>query len=279
MPASPAALLHPGLGLLLVLVGAMGSSAVEPSQPTQVQAARAAYAAALWDEGQAAMRVGQTAKAVSLYQQSLAADPSLIRNHLSLAAAYVEMEQPDQACVHLASYLHSFPGHTVVRAHFAELLLKLERLDEARVQFERFAADCPNRDEKDLKQLIHCHSRLMEIADAAEDEYGQHLHRGIGLFLLARQRSGADLADGESAPEALLCKAAAELTQARLQRPDQARPSWYLYQVWSRLGRRQPALRNLRDAEEAAPFSELSVAEQDGLALAERREQDHGVRK
>ena len=29
----------------------------------------------------------------------------------------------------------------------------------------------------------------MEIAEAGEDEYGEHLHRGIGLSLLARQRA------------------------------------------------------------------------------------------
>jgi tetratricopeptide (TPR) repeat protein len=225
------------------------------------------------------MRVGQVAKAIRFYEQSLAADPGMVRNHLSLAAAYLEAEEPDQACNHLSSYLNYYPAHGAVRVHYAELLMKLERLNEARAEFERFVADCPNRDANDLKQLIHCHSRLMEIAEGSGDEYAEHLHRGIGLFLLAKQRLTGGSPDAELVPEALLCKAAAELTQARLQRPDQARPSWYLYQVWSRLGRRQPAVRSLRDADEASPFSDLTVAEQNGLALAQRTEQDHGMAK
>ena len=119
----------------------------------------------------------------------------------------------------------------------------------------------------------------MEIAETLEDEYGEHLHRGIGLFLLAKQRSVAGTADEEMPPEGLLCKAAAELTQARLRRPDQARPSWYLYLVWSKLGRREPALRHLREADEAAPFCDLSLAEQHQLTLACRNVQSHGLPK
>jgi hypothetical protein len=55
---------------------------------------------------------------------------------------------------------------------------------------------------------------------------------------------------------------------ARLQAPDQARPCWYLYEVWSRLAQRQPALRHLREADMAAPFSYLTPAEKRNLRLA-----------
>ncbi len=276
MPASSTRVARLGILTAAILGAATWTSAAPPAPP---QAARSDYARQLWDQGQAAMRVGQVKAAIDFYQQSLAADPGMVRNHLSLAAAYLEAGEPESSCVHLASYLHYYPEHVVVRVHYAELLLRLERLTEAREQYERFADDCPGRDGNDLKQLIHCHSRLMEIAEAVDDEYGRRLHRGIGLLLLAKERAAAGDWGDDQPPEALLCKAAAELTQARLERPDQARPSWYLYQVWSKLGRRQPALRSLREADEAAPFSELSPAEQTALAMARQREGDHEIRK
>ena len=61
--------------------------------------------------------------------------------------------------------------------------------------------------------------------------------------------------------ESLLCKAAGELILARRERPDEARPCWYLFEVWSQLAQRQPAARWLRAAEDAAPFSYLTPAE------------------
>jgi tetratricopeptide (TPR) repeat protein len=264
--------------LCVCLVSAAGLAATSfAAPPTPV--AQTEHARRLWGQGQAAMRVGQVEKAIEFYHQCLAADPGMVRTYLSLAAAYLEIDRPDGASVHLGTYLHFCPEHLTVRAHYAELLMKLDKLPEARDQFERFADDSPARDANDLKQLIHCHSRLMEIAEVEEDEYGQHLHRGIGLFLLAKHRGSAGTAGDETPPEGLLCKAAAELTRARLERPDQARPSWYLYQVWSRLGRRQPALRHLRDADDAAPFSALTPAEQTALALACRKEHDRGLRR
>jgi hypothetical protein len=156
----------------------------------------------------------------------------------------------------------------VVRAHYAELLLRLHHETEARGEFERFAADCPGRTVAHLKQLIHCHSRLMEIAEAENRDYEEHLHRGIGLYLLARQHANLEEATGEMSEESLLCKAAAELTMAHTQHPDRAQPSWYLYEVWSRLDQQKTALRCLHDADAAAPFSYLTSAEQSALQLA-----------
>jgi tetratricopeptide (TPR) repeat protein len=165
--------------------------------------------------------------------------------------------------------LASFPEHHVVRANYAELLLRLHRTAEARAQFERFVADVQD-DPQLAKHLVHCHSRLMEIAQEEGDDYAEHLHRGIGLYLLARERAELpdDVTEDELTVEAVLCKAAGELTVARMARRDEARPCWYLYAVWSSLGQRQPALRHLRLADALAPFSDLTPAEKRDLALA-----------
>ena len=56
-------------------------------------------------------------------------------------------------------------------------------------QFERFVADIQDNQDLAGQHLVHCHSRLMEIARAAEDAYSEHLNRGIGLYLVAVQRN------------------------------------------------------------------------------------------
>ena len=64
-----------------------------------------------------------------------------------------------------------------------------------------------------------------------------------------------------------------ELALARLVRPDEARPCWYLYEVWSSLAQRQPAQRWLREADNWAPFSFLTPTEYRELQLTRQREQ------
>jgi tetratricopeptide (TPR) repeat protein len=239
----------------------------------------AALARQLWEQGQEAMRLSRTDEALRCYRASLDADPTFFRNHLSLAAAYLDQRDLERACPHFALYLQACPDHLIVRAHYAELLLRLNRPDEARAEFARFVADAQEQAEQFARQLIHCHSRLMEIAETAEDEYAEHLHRGIGLFLLARQQQASRDEDPSPCPESLLCRAAAELTLARVEKPDEAQPSWYLYEVWSRLAQRHAALRCLHDADQAAPFSYLTPTEQAGLALACRRHQPQTLPK
>ncbi len=255
--------------LCLLAGGAAAGAAPEP-----LPAARQ-----LWEQGQAAMSQGQADRAIRLYEQSLEVDPTFARNHLSLAAAYLDKGDAEGACPHMGRYLEAHPEHLVVRAHYAELLLRLERPEEARAEFERCAADAQEQQEGLSRELIHCHSRLMELAQAEEDAYAEHLHRGIGLFLLACDRSADQGAEDDLTAEGLLCRAAAELTLARVERPEEARPCWYLYEVWSRLAQRRPALRCLRAAEEAAPFSYLTPAEQARLALATSRREPPPLRK
>jgi hypothetical protein len=212
-------------------------------------------------------------------ERPTAAEQALAVNHLGLAATCLEKGDEAGALPHLAHYLTANPDHLVVRAHYAELLLRLHHDAEARCEFERFAFECPGRTSAHLKQLIHCHSRLMEIAEAENKDYEEHLHRGIGLYLLARQHAGLEADNGEVSTESLLCKSAAELTLAHTQHPDRAQPNWYLYEVWSRLDQQKTALRCLREADSTAPFSYLTPAEQFALQLACRLHEPLSLRK
>ena len=229
----------------------------------------ATLARQLWVQGQEAMREGKPDEAIRFYEQSLAADAGQQRTHLSLAAAYIQQGDEAGPSSIWPSTSAAFPEHHVVRTHYAELLLRLHRPREARSQFERFIADVQDDPELGPKHLVHCHSRLMEIAEDEGDEYAEHLHRGIGLYLLGCERAGLpDPEEGDLSVESVLCKAAGELTMAHLARRDEARPCWYLYAVWSRLDQRQPALRHLREADATAPFSYLTPAEKRDLELA-----------
>ncbi|HEY7424733.1 MAG TPA: tetratricopeptide repeat protein [Gemmataceae bacterium] len=253
---------------------------IPPSPSEEEKEKEKPAALANWKKGQQALLEGQTKQAIALFQRSLEQDADLVCNHLSLAAAYLASGQEEQAAGHLDRYLQAQPEHYVVRGQYAELLLRLDRLDDAREQFERFEADIQDHETLAQQHMIHCHSQLMDIAATIEDEYARHLHRGIGLYWLARQRAELTSEDDDRlSSEGLLCQAASELVQARRERPDEARPCWYLHQVWSRLGQRQPATRWLRAAENAAPFSYLTPAEQRSLHLACRRQADDGSRK
>jgi hypothetical protein len=159
-----------------------------------------------------------------------------------------------------------------MRCRYADLLLEHKQVKEARQEMELFVSDAQEMGDAALKHLIHTHSRLMEVAQAEQDEYAEHLHRGIGLCLLARQRAALAEPDGELSCEGLLCKAAGELAVARRLRPAEARPCWYLYLVWSRLAQRHPALRWLNAARERAPLSVLTPCERRGLELALRHD-------
>jgi tetratricopeptide (TPR) repeat protein len=263
---------HHACLLLALLLSAPPTRAAEPVAVSPGLAS--------WQKGQQAMLEGHTAEAIAAFQKSLAQDPTLVRNHLSLAAAHLALGQDEQAAVQLERYLQAQPDHFLVRSQYAELLRRLDRPADARVQLERLEADLQDLDAPAHQHLVRCHSRLMEIAEAAEDEYGLHLHRGIGLYWLARQRAALpDAGDGELSSEGLLFQAASEFALARLARPDEARPCWYLYEVWSRLGQRQPATRWLRAAQNAAPFSHLTPVEKRNLFLACRRHADEGSHK
>jgi hypothetical protein len=192
------------------------------------------------------------------------------RGTATVPQTQVRQAEPDQVRQTLAEYVAQNPDDVVMRIRYAELLLKLHCVEEAAAEFERAIGTAQEGTPPQLKLLIHCHSRLMELAMARDDEYGERLHRGIGLYHLAR-RCGTDSVERDKLnEEGLLCQAAAELSLARLREPGEARPCLYLYEVWSRLGQARPARCNLLRAEEVSVFASLTAFERCRLHLASR---------
>ncbi|HYV35199.1 MAG TPA: hypothetical protein VE988_05815 [Gemmataceae bacterium] len=204
---------------------------------------------------------------IGFFEPSLAAQADPPRSHLSQAAAHLEKGEEIAASEHLAKYLADHPEHFEVRVHYAELLLHQAKLTVAQQQFLLAIAAAQELGDKTLRLQVRCHSLLMEIADALDDDYALHLHRGIGLYLLALERAKLPDGAGKLPVEGLLCRAAGELAQARVERPAEAQPCWYLHLVWYTLGQQGPAAKWLERARAAAPFSQLTCCEQRGLQL------------
>ena len=236
-----------------------------PTEPTE----EPSVALKLWEKGQEALLNSKTQEAVAFFQRSLKLDPLLACNYLSLAAAYADQGEDELEALQLEHYLRLQPEHHVIRKQLADIRLRLRQPAEAHALLERFVSDIQDLTELATDHLVISHSKLAKIAELEEDSYNAHLHRGIGLFRLALQQAGVETSDKMNI-EGLLCRAAGELTQARLNRPEEARPNWYLYEVWTRLAQNQPAQRALRAAESAAPFSYLTPAEQRLMNLALR---------
>lgn len=233
----------------------------------QAQSGRAA-AEQLWKQGQDALERGELATAERHYTQSLAIDPTLVRCYLSLASIHLGRDDLEGAARHLAGYLNLQPDQRLIRMRFADLLLRTRRVEEARAQYHRCIADTQTQAGASGSHLIHCHRRLMEIAEVQKDYYHEHLHRGVGLYLLARERATAPVGKQTLPVEGILFKAVAELHLAQVARSTEARPCWYLHEAWVSLGQRQQAQRWLRAAVGAEQASDLTPAESGKLHLA-----------
>jgi hypothetical protein len=192
-------------------------------------------------------------------------------DYLVLAATCIEKGDSSTAVEHLKRHVAAHPDQIMIRAYLAEILFKLKRLPDAHRHFEQFVFDAEDSTGPPRKHIVHCHTRLMEISRERKDDYGEHLYRGIGFVLLARQLDSTLAAEAEPGfRERLLCKASVELTKANKLRPEEPRPSWYLYEVWTKLDQPRSAEKALKKTKSLALLSPLPPAEQRALTLAFR---------
>lgn len=181
-------------------------------------------------------------------------------DHLTKASVCLEKSDEEGAIRHLAAHVQKFPDQIMIRASLAELLFKRRQLPVARIHFEEFVVHAQATTGAANHQLVHAHMRLMAIAQASGDSYAESLHRGIGFVLLARKMAEGLDEPEEGFREKVLCRAATELTKARTARPEEARPSCYLHEVYRHLEQPRPAERSLREAAKA--LSTLTPSEQ-----------------
>jgi tetratricopeptide (TPR) repeat protein len=173
---------------------------------------------------------------------------------LARAAACLDRGDDAAAAGHLAEHVKTHPDEVMTRAMLAELLFRLGRHPAARSEFDRVVADAQPTTGPAHDHLVHCHTRLMQIAEAADDPFEEHLHRGIA-FLLLVERWDADPArhDGAMA-EATLGKAVRALREAKTERPDDPRVNLYLADAYRQLGQPSASRAARTAAREKAPF-------------------------
>lgn len=155
---------------------------------------------------------------------------------LTLAAESLAKGDDPTAATHFAAYVKAHPDQFMFRLYLADLYLKLDKPAEAKPHYERFIADAQDASAPPREHLVHCHTKLMEIAQKGNDRFGESLHRGIGLVLLTREAA----ADAETKEE-MLCQALQTLLEAQEQRPGDRRVQVYLAEAHDRAGNRRGA--------------------------------------
>lgn len=182
-------------------------------------------------------------------------------DHLASAAACVQRGDEPAAVPHLEAHLAARPDAVMIRAYLAELLLRTGRAADSRAEFERFTRQACGMTGEAGRHLVHAHTRLMEIAEVANDPFAEHLHRGIALVLMVRQWDGEPSVDHGELTEATLAKAARELRQAERRKPTDPRPHVYLAEVYDRLG--QPNAARTAAGRVRLPDAGLTEVERD----------------
>lgn len=155
---------------------------------------------------------------------------------LTLAADCLARGDEPAAANHFEVYVRRNPDQLMFRIHLADLLFKIHRSDDARHHYERFIADAQDSTGTPQSRLVHCHTRLMEIAQEADDRFAELLHRGVGLVILTRRET-----DDRETREEILCKAIATLVEAKNLRPGDPRVCVYLAEAHERAGNRRAA--------------------------------------
>ena len=179
---------------------------------------------------------------------------------LMLAAEALDRGDERAAADRMGEYVAANPGAAMPRAHLAELLYRQGRGAEARRHYERFVADAQPATGAPRRHLVHCHTRLMAIAEAAGDDYGEALHRGVGLLLLA-ERDPPD-----AATEPTLAKALDALRAAVDERPDSARAHAYLARALRAIGQPAAAHQAASRARDCLPDATLTPTERGWLS-------------
>ena len=198
-------------------------------------------------------------RAESPVPDSIATPPS--DDALMKAAECLDRGDENAALPYLQSHVKANPNALMVRAHMAELLFRLGKALEARAQFERFIADAQPTSGQAHKHLVHCHTRLMEIASTTNDDFHENLHRGIGLLLLVKRWDGDAERHEETTSEQTLSKALTALRAAHDDRPTDPRVNLYLAEVYTRLQQPDAAKAARKTAQSGLPDPCVTASE------------------
>lgn len=213
-----------------------------------------------------------SAPAVEAVARGADPEPTAEVDHLGRAAELLDKGDTAAAVPHLTAHVRAYPDAVMIRAYLAESHFKLGELAKARPHFVRFVRDAAGMKGPAGNHLTHCHTRLMEIAAAEDDAFGEHLHRGIGLVLLVRQWDAdpqPDAPELDELTETTLVRAAGALKIAREIDAKDPRVHLYLSEVWGRLGQHSAARAAMKTAKALLPDAGLNADELRRVRAAE----------
>src|SRR5262249_5687157 len=127
-------------------------------------------------------------QSVAAVEESRLAAAEKAEQLLERAAAQLAQGQELEAVILLEQYLAIEPRQLFIRSQVAELCFRQKKWEESRHHFQWCVGLSQEFGDQAYKYLIHAHSRLVDIAEAEENAYAEHIHRGIGLYELARRR-------------------------------------------------------------------------------------------
>lgn len=236
------------VALLVVLAGVVaGCESVRPAPPSAVTGPPPVTAPVRAIKAPPPKGPVEELRAASAPARAPEDDP------LALMTRCLERDDHLGAATHLETYVERHTDQPMFRLQLAELYLRAGRAAEAQEHYERFAAAAQFGPSL-RPHLVTAHIRLRELAVRSGDRFGEPFHRGVGLLLLAREQDGAKDRDAAFCEE-MLCKALAALTEAKEQKPGDARVRVYLAEVHERAGNRLAA-----DAERAAARGDVAAA-------------------
>ncbi|OWK46657.1 hypothetical protein [Fimbriiglobus ruber] len=186
---------------------------------------------------------------------------------LSRAADCLDRGDELGALPHLQTHVRAHPDAIMIRAHLAELHFRLHQLDEARVEYERFVVDAQLVSGPANQHLIHCHTRLMEIAETTDHAFDEQLHRGIGLLLLVKRWDSDPARRDGVAGEQTLAKALTALRAAKDEQPHDPRVNLYVAETLDRLGQASAARAAYRVARAGLPDPAVTPAERERIEV------------
>lgn len=199
-------------------------------------------------------------------------EPAAEVDNLGRAAELLDGGDHDGALAQLTAHVKARPDAVMIRAYLAELHFKHGQPDQAKAHFTRFTRDAAGMGGAAGKHLTHCHTRLMEIATANDDAFGEQLHRGIGLVLLVRQWDSEPVASAtevDPLTETTLVRAAGALKAARELDAKDPRVHLYLSEAFGRLGQHSAARSAMRMAKDLLPDASLNADELRRVRAAE----------
>jgi Tfp pilus assembly protein PilF len=168
---------------------------------------------------------------------------------LTLAAEALDRGDQAEATKQMHEFVRTNPSALMPRAHLAELFFRQGRAEEARRHYEQFISDAQLTTGPTHRHLVHCHTRLMQLAEDRDDEFHEALHRGIGLTLIPEP------------DEPTLAKALASLLEANRERPTSARVQVYLARVYLALNQTHLAKQSRERARTFLPDPSLTLHE------------------